>query len=213
MAKMVRKKYLCICEGEQEKQYLVHLSKLLTDMPSRAISFRCLIDRPMRLEKELVEYDSAAIFDFDNNQVEFEKNIKFCHQYVKTLPKKDKRKIYPAYSSVNFDLWLILLKENYHRRVSTNDAYIPEIRRIYNLGQTENVKSKQAIDKILSQITLDDVKQAIIRAENIRRSKLEIDGETIYSSLIFPNPDLSIHKFIKAVLIESKLFSNTDFIG
>ena len=74
------------------------------------------------------------------------------------------------------------------------------MRRIYGLKSTDDIKSEKSIEKILSQITLEDVKNAIYRAEYIRRSKDKADGIAVGSTFIYSNPDFSIHEFLKAVL-------------
>jgi hypothetical protein len=104
---------------------------------------------------------------------------------------------------VNFDLWLILHKEDYNKSVSRNDAYISDVRRIFGLNQTDNIKNEEVINKILSQITLDDIKSAIQRVETIRKSKVKADSAKIGSTTIYSNPDFSIHEFLKAVLEDS----------
>lgn len=103
---------------------------------------------------------------------------------------------------MNFDLWLILHKEDYNKSVSSNDAYVEDVRKIYGLGATENIKKKSVIEKILVQITLDDMKKAMERASNIRERKLDSDKMVIGSSVCYPDPDFSIHEFLKAVLLD-----------
>ncbi len=103
---------------------------------------------------------------------------------------------------MNFDLWLILHKEDYNKSVSRNDAYVADVRRIYGLGSTENIKRESAIKKILEQITLVDVKSAIKRADNIRKGKIDADKMFIGSTVYYSNPDFSIHEFLKAVLTD-----------
>ncbi|MBM7560881.1 RloB domain-containing protein [Fusibacter tunisiensis] len=201
-----RKTYLCICDGQQETMYLNHVAKLIKDFPHKVVKFNTFEDSPYRLEKRYEAYDSAAVFDFDNNEVEFKKNIEICdslNKKLKPLKRKEGRHIYHAYSSVNFDLWLILHKEDYNKSVTKNDAYISDIRRIFDLNQTDNIKNEEVINKILSQITLDDVKSAIRRAETIRKNKVKADSTKIGNTTIYSNPDFSIHEFLRAVLADS----------
>lgn len=201
-----RKTYLCICEGKQEKMYLEYVASLAKDFPRKVIKFNTYIDTPYRLTKTYEDYDSVALFDYDFNDVEFKRNIKFCDSLNdKQRPKKWKkgRYIYHAYSNVNFDLWLILHKEDFNRSVSRNDAYISEVRRIYGLSIRENIKNEGVINKILNQITLEDVKNAIERAGRIKREKRAEDAIIIGSSSIYSNPDFSIHEFLKLVLKDS----------
>lgn len=205
-----RKTYLCICEGQQEKMYLEHVARLIKDFPRKVVKFNVFIDSPHRLEKRYEEYDSAAVFDYDFSEVEFERNVKICDKLNKKLkPSKRKqgRHIYHAYSSVNFDLWLVLHKENYNRSVTKNDAYISDVRRIFGLSSDDNIKNESTIEKILKQITLDDVKEAIKRADFIRKNKLREDKKNLGNTVVYPNPDFSIHEFLRVVLKDSGDFS------
>lgn len=186
--------------------YFDHLAKLIKDFPKKVVKFNTFIDSPHRLEKRYEEYDSAAIFDYDFNETEFYRNIEICNQLNKKLKptkRNSGRHIYHAYSNVNFDLWLILHKQDYNKRVSKNDAYINDVRRVYGLKRADDIKSEDVINKILGQITLKDVKEAIKRAENIRIIKEESDSKNIFNTLIYENPDFSIHEFLRFVLKDS----------
>lgn len=61
------------------------------------------------------------------------------------------------------------------------------------LKTTDDIKTEDIIERILSQITLDDVKPAIRRAEMIRRNKDIADSNLIGNTIIYSNPDFSIH--------------------
>lgn len=200
---LYRKTYLCVCEGQQEEMYLNHLAYLVKDFPNRVVKFNTVIDRPYRLKKTYVEYDSAAVFDYDFNEVEFKRNIELCDKLDspnKSRKRKKGKRVYHAYSNVNFDLWLILHKENFNISVLKNDAYLSEVKRIYNLGTRENIKNENTIKKILEQITLNDVKEAIERAGRIRKTKITSEKMVIGSTVYYPNPDFSLHEFIRIVL-------------
>jgi len=187
--------------------YLNHVAKLIKDFPRKVVKFNTFEDLPHRLEKRYENYDSAAVFDFDYNEVEFKRNIEICDRLNKKLSpskRKEGKHIYHAYSSVNFDLWLILHKEEYNKSVTRNDAYISDVRRIFGLKTTEDIKNEEVINKILSQITLEDVKSAIRRAETIRNRKVKTDSTKIGKTTIYSNPDFSIHEFLRAVLEDSE---------
>lgn len=201
-----RKTYLCICDGLQEKLYLEHVALLIKNFPLKVVKFNTFIDIPHRLEKRYEAYESAAVFDFDHNGVEFKRNIEICDALNKKLkPSKQKegRYIYHAYSNVNFDLWLILHKEDYNKSVTRNDTYVSDVRRTFGLKPMENIKNEDVIKKILNQITLEDIKMAIKRAETIRKNKAKIDCIRIGNTSVYSNPDFSIHVFLKAVLEDS----------
>lgn len=201
-----RKMYLCICDGQQETMYFKHIAKLIKDFPRKVVKFNTFEDSPHRLEKRYEDYDSAAVFDFDYNEVAFKRNIETCDKLnddLKPSKRKKGRYIYHAYSSVIFDLWLILHKEDFNRGESRNDAYVSDVRRIYGLKTTDDIKKEVIINKILSQISLDNVKEAIQRAYRIRKNKPKTDGAIVGNTIVYSNPDFSIHEFLNAVLEDS----------
>lgn len=201
---ITRRTYLCVCEGQQEKMYLAHISKLLNRFPERVVRFNTTIGLPKGLEKRsYVEYDSAALFDQDGRQPEFEEGIRVCQSLNRLGQRgRSKKRVYHAYSNVNFDLWLILHKENFTRPVTANDAYVQDVRRIYQLGREVDIKEEGVIGRILSQITLDDVRCAIRRADAIRSAKPATDARNIHGAVCYNNPDFSLHEFLRTVLRE-----------
>lgn len=193
---MYRRSYYCVCEGQQEEMYLKHIERLLKKPQERVVTFNTTQGSAERLKKTYTEYDNAALFDYDFKDTEFRQNINICEQ----LQRKSKEKnIYHAYSNVNFDLWLILHKEDYYKPVSANDAYVADVRRIYKLDSEADIKKKAVIEKILGKISLDDVKDAIRRAEQIRARKLESDCFVVGSFACYDNPDWYRHEFLKIV--------------
>lgn len=203
---LYRKTYSCICEGQQEKMYLDHLAALLKDFPRKVVKFNIYIDQPQRLEKIYDDFDSAALFDYDFDEDRFHRHINYCEEKNKKLKptmRKPGRYIYHAYSNVNFDLWLILHKEACNRCVTKNDAYVDDVKRIYRLDSVDSIKSEPVMRRILEQISLNDVRAAIERADEIRGNKLEDDAIILKSLKIFQNPDFSINNFIRMVLQDS----------
>jgi hypothetical protein len=144
--------------------------------------------------------DNAALFDYDFKEDEFGRNITICEQLQRKSRKEKGKNVYHAYSNVNIDLWFILHKENFNRPVTSNDAYVADVRRIYGLGQESDIKEKANLERMLKQITLEDVKQAIKRAEQIRAAKLESDRFMVGAVPCYGNPDFSLHEFLKIVL-------------
>ena len=205
--RLYRKSYLCVCEGQQEELYLKYVASLFKNFPERVIMFNPVIGNADRLNKVYTEYDSAVLFDYDFNETEFRNNILICDKLMnanRPTKRKKGKKIFHAYSNVNFDLWLILHKEEYNKSVYKNNAYINDVRRIYGLSSDDDIKNKNVIEKILSQITKDDVKKAIERAKNIRNKKIDEDKIIIGSTVCYSNPDFSIDEFLEFVLIDCK---------
>ena len=203
---MIRRQYLCICEGLQEKMYIKRVSQLINNPPKIKITINTTIGKAKRLEKEYVEYDSAVIFDHDLNQKEFEENLKICREIQKNYKKKKSRIIYPAFSILNFDLWLVLHKKDFCKPVPKNESYQKEIKQIYNLPKNANIKKEENIKKIIEQIEIEDIKSAIKRANKIKEQKLEEDKKEIHGYEYYSNPYLNIQTFISELLkISTKL--------
>jgi len=196
----IRRSYFCVCEGQQEEMYLKRIAFLLKKFPQRVITFNTTTGLPEEIDKTITMYDCAALFDHDLKEKEFHRKIETCEKLRRKY--HNKKKVYHAYSNVNFDLWLILHKEDYCKPVFNTHAYINDVRRIYALSPEADIKEKDNLEKILSQISLEDVKDAIRRAEQIRSNKLESDRKLINGVVCYDNPDFSLHNFIKVVLKE-----------
>lgn len=194
-----RKTYFCACEGQQEQMYLKHVAFLLKKFPERIVSFNTTIGSAEKLRKSYTDYDNAALFDYDFNDNLFHQNIRLCEQINRKSKKKGKH-VYHAYSNVNIDLWFILHKANFNKPVSSNDAYLEEVRRSYGLDREADIKEKAVLEKILMQITLDGVRSAIRRADLIRANKVDTDSFLIDGVSCYPNPDFSLHHFMRLVL-------------
>ncbi len=197
---MYRKSYVCICEGQQEKQYLEHLARLIKKFPEKVVTFNCYIDQAYRLKKIYEETDCGVLFDYDLDQTQFENSIKLCDQLHM---ERKRQNIYHAYSSLNFDLWLILHRKDYFRTVTRNDAYLNDVKKVYGLKKEDDIKKGEIIRKMLEQISLEDVKEAIKRVEKIKYNKLETDAVKIGNTITYTNPDFSLHEFLKLVLLDS----------
>jgi hypothetical protein len=196
MRNLIRCQWYCVCDGQQEEAYLAHLSKLLKTQ-TRQVRFSFVLNKtdiPKSIQKiRHTEAGKAVLFDHDGrSDMQFTRELQVCK----------KENFFPAYSNRNFDLWLLLHKEDFMKPVASNDAYLPFIRKAYGLGNEENIKSAEIIEKMLRQIALPDVKKAIARAEEIRSRKLSVDAVRKGGIDCFGNPDIFAHEFIKKVLEE-----------
>ncbi|MCM1335359.1 MAG: RloB family protein [Bacteroides sp.] len=207
---MIRLNYFCVVEGQQEAMYLKRISSLLRNPPQRTVSFQTKIGNASELKKSTVEYDKVCLFDHDFRKEEFENNLKICLA-LNNKRKKSDAAVEHAYSSICFDLWLVLHKKFVGRSATSAKEYVDDVREVYSLPKNSNIKSREAIEKILKQITLDDIKTAIFNAERIRKSKSEEDKlyvtETDY---YYPDPYFSIDIFLKKVLEKSGIDIHTE---
>lgn len=208
---MYRKTYRCIVEGQQEDIYLHHLATLLTEFPNIVVKFNTSEGNAYELTKSYVEYDSACLFDYDFNKTEFEMNLAICAQLDRTNQKNNKKqsaRVFHAYSNVCFDLWLLLHKKDWFSPVLSNDAYVKDVIELYNLPKDSDIKEKKVMKRIVSQISLLDIRCAIDRAKRICERKIAEDAICIDTIKYYDNPDLSIHSFVEKVLLDVPSFSN-----
>lgn len=60
---------------------------------------------------------------------------------------------------------------------------------LLSLNRDADIKDKSNLERILKQISLDDVRHTIKRAEKIRTDKLESDFFMVDSTACYSNPD------------------------
>jgi hypothetical protein len=104
--------------------------------------------------------------------VKFEKSLDYMKKAEK-LGKKIKYKL--AYSNISFELWILLHKNNASQPLSNITNYLNLINKSYNQGflDLKEYKSKDNFEKVLNQLTLEDVKRAIVRAKKIESDKVK----------------------------------------
>ncbi len=202
MSKLYRAQYFCICEGQQEELYLDHLGALLKT-PQRTVKFKHIRGTAEDLKRGApFGYDKVVLFDHDCKEAQFIQQIEACDAAEKRRTNRQDPHTYHAYSNLNFDLWLALHSPNYKGvgAAHKTDAYHKLVRVCFGLDAEANIKEERVIRDILKQITLDNVKLAIHRAEEIRAQKLESDKHQAGNTDWYDNPDFSIDKFLKSVL-------------
>ena len=198
------------CEGLQEKLYFHKLGDILNndDRNKKKVTLNCIncnggsanvIARKAISQHSLQE--TAAIFDHDLKDNEFKIALDGCK----------KAKIMVGYSSLNFDLFLVLhkLKGNPPLKINnSNSAYETQLKSLYNLQHNEDIKSECVINKIVSHITMNDIENAIKHCQTIvkynRNNKKLIN--TPGNNSYYENPDFSIHEVIGIII--NKAFSN-----
>lgn len=186
---MIKREYRCFFEGLQEEMYFEHIAKKIREIkPESSVKFR-QVSKLSTLDKSSTNVLKLAVFDYDLNKIEFEKRVKMC---------KETRILY---SNLNFDLWLLLHKRQFRKNVQSNNAYVSLIREEYGLSSDTNIKTKNNIQKILNQINLEDVKNAIKNADEIMNEKLKKDEIYVNNSFsYYANPSMSIHNFFKDLI-------------
>lgn len=190
MSIMFRKEYLCYFEGQQEEMYFKHISKLIKQNYENANIVFKKISKIQALSRSSTNIPKIAVFDYDNNKVEFEKKVKI--KDIKTV-----------YTSLNFDLWLLLHKSRFNKTVQNNNSYITKIKNAYNLGLEEDIKKERVMEKILNNISIDDVRKAINNGNEIMNLKNKQDRKIVNRKFYYyDNPSMNINDFFSNIFNE-----------
>ncbi len=187
-------------EGLQEELYFKHIQELInnSDEFNKRVNFNFKNSNGGSASK-IVEKASIytgtnnakiAVFDYDFKKDDFIKAIKLC---------KNKR-IFPAYSNVSFNLFLILHKQDYNKQTTPNDNYLKDLRNAYKLDSKIDIKNETECLKIIEQINLEMVKTAIKRAKIINLESKKYNKEITKD--VYEQPFLNINEFLEQVFKE-----------
>ena len=110
------------------------------------------------------------------------------------------KKIFPAYSNVSFNLFLILHKQDYNKQTTPNDNYLKDLRNAYKLDSKIDIKNETECLKIIEQINLELVKTAIKRAKLINLESKKYNKEITKD--VYEQPFLNINEFLEQVFKE-----------
>ena len=200
------------CEGLQEQTFLNHVSKLINNDPrcKNKVYFDLINvggGDPLEVVKKAVNYNFIGKKEFIKNKrviALFDYDFKDS-KFLAALKLASDNKIIPFYTIANFDLLLINLKEKYTKQVSKSEEYIKEVRKVYHLDSEANIKNQTVIDKILKQITLDDIIFLIKNAKIIEKDN--INSKNYYSAKenILNQLNLLAYRILEEVLSKAGL--------
>lgn len=200
------------CEGLQEQAFLNHVSKLINNDPrcKNKVYFDLINvggGDPLEVVKKAVNYNFIGKKEFIKNKrviALFDYDFKDS-KFLVALKLASDNKIIPFYTIANFDLLLINLKEKYTKQVSKSEEYIKEVRKVYHLDSEANIKNQTVIDKILKQITLDDIIFLIKNAKIIEKDNLNSKNYYSAKENILNQPNLLPYRILEEVLSKAGL--------
>lgn len=200
------------CEGLQEQTFLNHVSMLINNDPrcKNKVYFDLINvggGNPLEVVKKAVNYNFIGKKEFIKNKrviALFDYDFKDS-KFLATLKLANDNKIIPFYTIANFDLLLINLKEKYTKQVSKSEEYIKEVRKVYHLDSEANIKNQTVIDKILKQITLDDIIFLIKNAKIIEKDNLNSKNYYFVKENILNQPNLLPYRILEEVLSKAGL--------
>lgn len=194
--------YIVGCEGiNQEKKYFKKVQEIINSIPTRKMDVlfdfaepfggnpRNVVERT--ITKSIGKTNKVAVFDYDGKTKEYEEALELANE----------NKIELGNTSYCFDLWLILHKEDYFDPVSHQGDYANDLRRVYGLSYNANIKKEANVDKMIEQIELKDIVDAIRRADRIERANNKKTPHiTAYKRMrYYDNPDTRMHTVLRII--------------
>lgn len=204
-AQIIRYPINLYCEGLQEKLYFERLRDLINSMASSKkqialVTKDCAGGSPDAIVRKAFRLcpqtqKATAVFDHDLKVHEFEIAIDLSKQY----------KIDAGYSNLNFDYWLILHKLTTFPSTATvhnTNAYEKQLKSLYGLQPNDDIKSMDIVKRMVSQITMIDISNAIKNCKIIdafnKDNKIFLHTPT--GNTYYENPDFSLHKIVEKIL-------------
>lgn len=215
MVKKICNEYYLSVEGETEKWYFEHLQNLINNEEklSRKVKFIIKINKSITSSAKgisaLYETKAFHICDYESNEAVHVKQFETILEELKNVKNIKKRLNYKlGYSNFSFDLWMILHKKQQKSPVSHRRQYVKGINSAYkeNFQYIDDYKEEKNFKRVLSNITLEDVKRAVNNGNEIRnykeqnlKDKSKIFGKFKYYT---ENPDMTINECVEQILKE-----------
>lgn len=212
-----RKIYFFTVEGETEKWYLEWLQKQINDCDEAV--YKVVFDpqiqkNPVKRAKALTVTERTTLYhlsDYESDEPVHVSNFRTTMDNMRAVSKLKKNiECKFGYSNLTFDLWIILHKSNCNAPFTHRSQYITPINKAFDesFEDMAQYKHEKNFKRILSKLTLEDVKKAINRAKVIqlnnesRRYVLhEYKGYRYYKE----NPALEVGTIIEKIFKDCKI--------
>lgn len=210
-------KYYFSVEGETEKWYLEWLRDSINNNPKTIRKIACtptVQKSPLKWAKAHSNLYHGAkvfhVFDFEDEGKIHANAFKAILKSMKDATELDRGfKYNNAYSNLTFELWIILHRGNCQMQTH-RDQYLKPINDLYdeNFKSLHEYKQEANFKRILNKLTINDVIEAVKRAEILSQKAEENDfrkreycGYTYY----LDNPTTDLWIPIKDMLSTSGL--------
>lgn len=209
--------YYFSVEGETEQWYLEWLQRIINAEPNAKYTVKLdskIQKDPLSRVKRMTvvgETEITHIFDYESDEEIHVKQFKTALERMKDAQNTGKNiKYHLGYSNFTFELWMILHKADCNGSLMHRRQYLMPLNRAYgeNFENLDQYKHENNFKRILSNLTLDNVRQAIRRAKVIMRKNEEMGyrlqeykGYRYYKE----NPSLSLWEQIERILTDCKV--------
>lgn len=216
MHKKANDQYYFLVEGETEKWYLEWLQKEInkSEQFKRTVSFKVEVGKkPLSYAKKLSVQgptDIWHVFDYESNDEchvekfrEQLKGMKDAHKARKCIQYKN------AYSNFTFELWIVLHKTDFTKRLNHRNEYCAHINKAFNeeFEDLDQYKHEKNFKRVLSKLSLGDVRSAILRSKVIALKNEEEEkrfAELYGYTYCLDNPHTELWNIINHILIQAE---------
>ena len=208
--------YYFSVEGETERWYLEWLQRMINADPTARYTVKLYseIQDPLTYAKRLTivgKTEITHIFDYESEEPNHVKQFKTTLEHMKEVQNSGKSIKYQlGYNNFTFELWIILHKADCNGTLSYRHQYLIPLNQAYNehFENLNQYKHEDNFKRILGQLTLDHVREAIRRSKVIMQRNQEA-GYTLHQYKGYKyykeNPSLFIYVSIEKILRECNL--------
>ena len=186
------------------------LTKTELGLNTKKIYFSKQIYYNNKKEKERLESVYTSLL---NDEANLEDDVKKFHKILDDMKEVSKinnsLKYKLGYSNFTFELWIILHKKDLKGPLTDKKQYLKYINEIFDedFKSLDEYKEEKNFKRVVEQITLEDIINAIKRAEKIRDHNKEYNKQIKYGKYIYykENPDLEINESIEKILNDCEI--------
>lgn len=175
--------YYFSVEGETEQWYLEWLQRMINAEPGAKYTVKLdskIQKNPLSRIKRMTilgKTEITHIFDYESQEDKHVKQFKTVLERMKDAQNTGKNiKYHLGYSNFTFELWIILHKTDCNGSLINRHQYLKPLNKAYgeNFENLEQYKHESNFKRILSKLTLDNVRQAIYRSKVIMQKNMEM---------------------------------------
>ena len=207
------KKYFFSVEGQTELWYLQWLQKEINEQAEKfTVKFDCKTEKDpiarVRGMTVLSETTIVHIFDVESGIASDIQRFEDVLNKMRRAEKLGKSVKYQlGYSNLSFELWMILHKADFDIQLSNCLGYLKYINSYYgeHFESLNEYKEEQNFKRLLSHLSIDNVKAALERADQIQKRNMERSYKEInYRNYKYfrENPPLSLGEIISGIFSE-----------
>ena len=207
------KKYVLTVEGETEQWYFIWLRDQINGFEGRKYNVSIVPkvqQSPMSFYKgtnSKVTPEVIHICDVESTDDDHIEKFENILKEMKEADRQKKIKYQLGYSNFTFELWMILHKKDCFGPFNSRKQYLAPIQQAFGekFEDLDHYKQESAFKRCLEKLSLNDVKDALRRADKIaeqnvkdRKKLVNLCGYSYYRN----NPALSINEVLKKIFTE-----------